>query len=107
MSGRVVSVGERRIRYGLVRFMKDAARLRNFWRSIAAEQLGYAPKSQWLAPESAVEGREDAFRNAHKKRDPLLVYNDDATAPPDEASAKVPIKLRRVALILQSSDITA
>lgn len=84
MAGRVVSVGERRVRYGLVRFMKDAIRLRNFWRSVAAEQLGYAPKAQWIAPESAVEGREDLFRQAHLTRDPLLVYNDDAEAPPQK-----------------------
>jgi hypothetical protein len=58
--------------------MKDSARLRNFWRSVAAEQLGYAPKAQWMATESAVEGREDAFRKAHMSRDPLLIINDDA-----------------------------
>jgi hypothetical protein len=78
MSGRTVSVGDRRVRYGLVRYMKDAARLRNFWRSVAAEQLGYAPKAQWIATESAVEGREDAIRKAHLTRDPLLVVNDEA-----------------------------
>jgi hypothetical protein len=78
MSGRTVSVGDRRVRFGLVRFMKDAARLRNFWRSVAAEQLGYAPKAQWIATESAVEGREDAFRKAHLSRDPLLIANDEA-----------------------------
>ena len=78
MSGRTVSVGERRVRYGLVRFMKDAARLRNFWRSVAAEQLGYAPKAQWMATESAVEGREDVIRKSHMTRDPLLVFNDEA-----------------------------
>lgn len=83
MTGRVVNVGGKRIRHGLVRFMKDAVRLRNFWRSVAAEQLGYAPKAQWIAPESAVEGREEDFRKAHLSRDPLLVYNDDATAPPE------------------------
>jgi hypothetical protein len=83
MSGRVVNVGGRRIRYGLVRFMKDAVRLKNFWRSIAAEQLGYAPKAKWIAPESAVEGREDAFRKAHMSRDPLLIYNDGAESPPE------------------------
>lgn len=82
MSGRVVNIAGRRIRYGLVRFMKDAARLKNFWRSVAAEQLGYAPKAKWIAPESAIEGREDAFRKAHNSRDPLLVYNDGAEAPP-------------------------
>lgn len=82
MAGRVTNVGGRRIRYGLVRFMKDPARLKNFWRSIGAEQLGYAPKAKWIAPASAVEGREDTFRKAHLTRDPLLVYNDDAEAPP-------------------------
>lgn len=82
MSGRVTNVGGRRIRYGLVRFMKDPVRLKNFWRSVAAEQLGYAPKAKWIAPESAVEGREEAFRKAHLSRDPLLVYNDGAEAPP-------------------------
>lgn len=78
MSGRVINIAGRRIRYGLVRFMKDPSRLRNFWRSIAAEQLGYAPKAQWLATQSAVEGRQEAFRKAHLTRDPLLIVNDEA-----------------------------
>lgn len=86
MTGRIVNIGGRRVRYGLVRFMKDPVRLRNFWRSVAAEQLGYAPKAQWIAPESAVEGREDAFRKAHLSRDPLLIYNDDAAAPPERVA---------------------
>lgn len=83
MSGRVGNIGGRRVRYGLVRFMKDAARLKNFWRSVAAEQLGYAPKAKWIGPESAFEGREDLFRQAHFTRDPLLIYNDGAEAPPE------------------------
>jgi hypothetical protein len=78
MSGRIVNISGRRVRYGLVRFMKDPSRLKNFWRSIAAEQLGYAPKAQWLATQSAVEGREESFRRAHLTRDPLLVVNDEA-----------------------------
>jgi len=90
MSGRVTNVGGRRIRYGLVRFMKDPVRLKNFWRSVAAEQLGYAPKAQWIAPESAVEGREDKFRKAHLSRDPLLVYNDGAEAPPQRVDPPAP-----------------
>lgn len=78
MSGRVVNIAGRRVRYGLVRFMKDPVRLRNFWRSTAAEQLGYAPKAQWIATEGAVEGREDDLRKAHLSRDPLLIVNDEA-----------------------------
>lgn len=90
MTGRVVTVGDRRVRHGIVRKMKDSVRLRNFFRSVAAEQLGYAPKSVWLASESSVEGREDAFRQAHLKRDPLLIYNDDAEPP--ERIAPPPIE---------------
>jgi hypothetical protein len=86
MTGRVINVAGRRIRHGLVRMMKDSVRLRNFWRSVAAEQLGYAPKAQWIAPESAVEGREEDFRKAHLSRDPLLVYNDGAETPPQRLS---------------------
>lgn len=78
VAGRTISLDGKRVRHGLVRYMKDAARLRNFWRSIAAEQLGYAPKAQWIATESAVEGREDKIRKAHMTRDPLLVVNDEA-----------------------------
>lgn len=78
MSGRVTNVGGRRIRYGLVRNMKDSVRLKNFFRSIAAEQLGYAPKAKWMATESAVEGKEDQIREAHLSRDPLLIFNDEA-----------------------------
>lgn len=81
MSGRIVNVGDRRIRYGLVRFIKDSIRDRNFVRSVALEQLGYAPKAKWLAQESAVEGREDQFRKAHLSRNQLLTYNDGAEPP--------------------------
>jgi hypothetical protein len=90
MSGRVVNVGGRRVRYGIVRFMKDPVRLKNFWRSVAAEQLGYAPKAQWIAPESAVEGREETFRKAHLSRDPLIVYNDGAETPPQRLEPPTP-----------------
>lgn len=78
MSGRVVNLAGNRVRYGIVRFMKDSARLRNFHRSVAAEQLGYAPKAQWIATESAVEGYEDELRKAHLTRDPLIKVSDEA-----------------------------
>lgn len=78
VTGRVVNLAGNRVRYGIVRFMKDAARLRNFHRSVAAEQLGYAPKAQWIATESAVEGYEEALRKAHLSRDPLIKVSDEA-----------------------------
>jgi hypothetical protein len=78
MSGRVTNIAGRRVRYGMVRWMKDAVRMKNYFRSVAAEQLGYAPKAKWMVTASAVEGREDEIREAHTKRDPLMIFNDDA-----------------------------
>lgn len=78
MTGRTVNIAGKRVRHGLVRFMKDPVRLKNFWRSVAAEQLGYAPKFQWMATEEAVEGREDQLRNGHMSRDPLMIFNNEA-----------------------------
>jgi hypothetical protein len=78
VSGRTITVGDRRVRHGLVRYMKDVIRLKNFHRSVAAEQLGMSPKAQWIATESAVEGREDMIRKAHLTRDPLMIVNDEA-----------------------------
>lgn len=82
VEGRVVRVGDDRTRYGLVRFAKDAQRLKNYWRSVSAETLAMAPKAQWISPDDAVEGRQDDFRAAHTSGDPLLVYNKNASAPP-------------------------
>ncbi len=78
MSGRVTNVGGRRVRYGMVRWMKDAVRMKNYFRSVAAEQLGYAPKAKWMVTASAVEGREEELRNAHMSRDPIMIFNDEA-----------------------------
>lgn len=82
VEGRVVRVGDDRVRYGLVRFAKDAQRLKNYWRSVSAEILAMAPKAQWIAPDDAVDGREDDFRDAHVSGDPLLIFNKNASAAP-------------------------
>lgn len=81
-NGWEINVGPRRVRWGLVRLAKDAQRLFNFWRSVVAEKLLYAPKAQVMGPESAFEGRLEDWRSAHTKRDPL-VYNDEAQQKPE------------------------
>lgn len=81
VSGRVGRVGTQQVRFGLVRWARDPALLRNYWRSTAAETLAMAPKNQWIAAASAVEGRQDDFRKAHLSGDPLLVYNDGPAIP--------------------------
>lgn len=79
--GWTLTVEGKRHRWGLIRFAKDPARLKNYWRSTVAETLALAPKAQWIAQASSVEGREDEFRNAHRSGDPLLIANDGAMMP--------------------------
>lgn len=81
VSGRIGRVGGKQYRFGLVRWARDPSSLRNYWRSVAAETLALAPKSQWIADAGSVKGREDDFRDAHLTGDPLLVYNTGKEAP--------------------------
>lgn len=69
-----VNVREKRVRFGLVRFARDPARLKNYWRSVSAEMLELAGKGKWLLHESS-EGDQDAFRDAHTDDDPILVWS--------------------------------
>ena len=74
VQGWVVRAAGKRARWGLVRFAKDPQRLYNFDRSVIAETLAMAPRTQWIAEEKAVQGVEDDFRHAHRTGDPLLIY---------------------------------
>jgi hypothetical protein len=68
VTGREVRVGEKRYRFGLVRFAKDAVRMKNLWRSSAAEWLAMAPRQQWLL-HAADKDEANRYRNAHKSGD--------------------------------------
>lgn len=81
VEGRIVRVGDDRYRYSLVRWAKDSARMRNYWRSVWVEKLAMAPKAKWLAEDAAVEGYEDDFRDAHLSQDSLLKYKQGAKQP--------------------------
>lgn len=86
VTGRETRVGEKRYRYGLVRYAKDGIRMKNLSRSSAAAWIAQAPKQQWL-----VKSTEDAkrFRKAHLSGDPVLEWEgpekperiDPASAP--------------------------
>jgi hypothetical protein len=69
-----VHTGEKTVRFGLVRFARDPQRLKNYWRSVAAETLALAPKQQWLVHESA-EGDENQFSEAHASGSNVLIWS--------------------------------
>lgn len=77
-----VDVGDRRERWGLVRFAKDPQRFLNYQRSASVEAIGMAPKAKFMGPAKTFEGYEEAWRTAHTTTDSLLVWNDEASVPP-------------------------
>lgn len=91
-----------RIRWGLIRFLRDPQKLHNYWRSTIAEKLVGSPKAKWVASAEAVEGREDEWRKSHLTDDPLLVYNGDSGAPPIRVA---PNEVE--AALIQQSDVAS
>ncbi len=74
-----INTGEKTVRWGLVRFARDAQRLKNYWRSVMAEKLALAPRQQWLVHEQQ-QGDADDFRDAAKSGDTVLTWS--GTVPP-------------------------
>jgi hypothetical protein len=85
-SGREGLDGDKRVRYGLIRFIKQNQRMANFWDSTKVELLSKAPRQQWIGPADAFQGFEKAFREAHITGDPIIKYNSKASAPPTAMS---------------------
>lgn len=75
VEGRVVRVGDKRVRFGLVRFAKDSQRLKNYWNSVRAEALGGSAKATWLLKRTADGVMEDDFRYAHLSGDKVLTWD--------------------------------
>jgi hypothetical protein len=75
-SGREVWIGDKRVRFGLVRFARDPQQLKNFWRSVVAEMLLKAPRANFIAPAGAIAGRQSDWTD-------VLEYNPfDASGAP-------------------------
>lgn len=74
VTGWEVWAGDRRDRWGLVRFAKDPQKLKNYWRSVSAETLALAPKAQWLMPFGG-QNQNDDFRDAANNGDTVLPYD--------------------------------
>jgi hypothetical protein len=78
--GRETRVDGKRLRYGLVRALRDDQRMKNYLRSIRAELLMKAARVNFIAQAASVAGREADWDNT-------LVYND-GTQPPQEVTAR-------------------
>lgn len=86
--GRHLVVGDKRKKFGMIRYAKDPQRMYNFWQTSITEGVALAPKAKWLLAEGQDEGHENDWANANIKSFPLLRYKqtdiDGRPAPPPQ-----------------------
>jgi len=74
VTGQEIWEGDKRTRFGLIRFMRDPAQLKDYMRSVIAEKLMLSPRANFMADASAIKGREKDWPNT-------LVHNQGTQAP--------------------------
>lgn len=89
--GRHIVVGDKRKKFGMIRYAKDPQRMYNFWQTSITEGVALAPKAKWLLAEGQDEGHENDWANANIKSFPLLRYKQTDI---DGRPAPVPQRLQ-------------
>lgn len=87
--GREIDLNGRVTRKGMIRDLRDPARMYNYAQTAKTETYALQPKAPWLIAEGQMEGHEAAWRDANRKPVVALPYkpvqNPDGTmAPPPE-----------------------
>jgi hypothetical protein len=72
--GRHIVIGDKRKKFGMIRYAKDPQRMYNFWQTSITEGVALAPKAKWLLAEGQDEGHENDWANANIKSFAVLRY---------------------------------
>lgn len=93
--GEEVDQGGKVVRSGIIRNVKDAQRMKNYWLSYKTEIVALAPKAPFVGAEGQFEGYEDRWRAANTKSFPYLEYVpislDGTMAPPPQRQPPTPV----------------
>lgn len=88
--GRHLVVGDKRHKFGMIRYAKDPQRMYNFWQTAITEGVALAPKAKWLIAEGQDEGHENDWAAANIKSFPLLRYKQtDIEGRPAPAPTRI------------------
>ena len=89
--GRHIVIGDKRKKFGMIRYAKDPQRMYNFWQTAITEGVALAPKAKWLIAEGQDEGHESDWANANIKSFPVLRYKQTDI---DGRPAPAPVRLQ-------------
>lgn len=101
--GEEIHNGERLVRKGLIRDLKDAQRLYNYARSAEAEVVALQPKAPFIGTKKQLQGHWDMWKNANKKNYPALVYDADPQAPGPPQRVMPPVASQALAQMAATS----
>lgn len=95
--GRRLNIEGKIMRQGMVRQLKDPARMYNYWRTTETERYALAPKAPWLMAEGQAEGYEQEWDSANQATYSRLTYKpvtgtNGELLPPPQRQAPVPIE---------------
>lgn len=108
--GETVELSDQTVRFGLIRYAKDAQRLYNYWRSAMTEQVALQPKAPFIVTEKNIEKYAEMWRSANRKNYPALVYNADPAnggAAPQRATPPLASSGLTEAAAMASEDMKA
>lgn len=95
--GEEIHIGDRTVRFGIVRHLKDPQRLYNYDRTATVEAIALAPKSPFVVTLKQIEGYEDLWARANTDNLPYLPYKADpdtgGRAPERQRQAELPVAL--------------
>jgi len=84
--GRHIVIGDKRKKFGMIRYAKDPQRMYNFWQTSITESVALAPKAKWIMAEGQDENHENDWAQANVRSFPVLRYKqtdiDGRPAPP-------------------------
>lgn len=89
--GKELNIDGQIIRKGIVRDLKDPARMVNYSYSAAVETIALQTKTPWIASAEAIEGFEEDWANANLQVKSTLLYNAfDEEGRPIQPPQKMP-----------------
>lgn len=75
MLGNEVFVDGKRKLESLIRYAKDAQKMRNYWKSAQTEAIALAPRAPFIVAKSQIKGFEKIWSTANTKNHAYLPYN--------------------------------
>jgi hypothetical protein len=105
VAGDEISVGERTIRYGIVRHAREPQQLYNIQRTAMAEAVAMAPKAKWIVTPAMIAGHENTWKSANLSNQAYLPFNSDRNVPalmPQRVAPEMP-----AAGLLQDAQVAA